>query len=1053
MKSKAVVLIWCAWMVLAIAAFGASSSGTLHGVVTDTTGGILPNATITLTLQERGTSRVVYSDDEGAYVATVLPIGTYTVQVEAAGFKAFEREGVTLTASQNVRVDAQLEVGPVSESITVTAEGPQVDSRSATTGTLIDSRRVLDLPLDGRNVVGLAVLLPGASQVDAPQTFTRDRDGPTVAMSGSRPNQNLLLYDGVYFNAVFRNTGLNYAPPDAIEEVKVLTSNFGADYGRNGGAVFQVVTKSGTNQMHGSLWEFLRNDNLNARNFFADQTPNLTQNQFGAAVGGPIRHDKLFFFGSYEGLRIRPESLSTSAFPLTAAERAGDFSATQQLRDPDSGQPIPNNQIPQSRFDTVANNILTRDLIPLPNRADGQYVALFPEPRDNDMFLGRVDYNAGRHTLSGRYSYANARENESAGQIPAYMLLDRNAATQNVMLSDSYVIRANMVNDLRAGFTRVGSSVATDNPYHISDLGGDFPLFGPKIPPLLGIVGRLTAGSSTSGDATIVNQAWNVSDNINWVTNGHTIKAGAELLKLRYLNRSATMTQGAFPFTGEMTGDSAADFVLGKMPWFQVASPLLEQAGSQLNTYYFIQDDWRILPRLTLNIGLRYELPLPWVHPNDFWGTLRPGQTSQVIPNAPTGMVFPGDPGISRGLISTDKNNFAPRFGFAWDPFGHGRTAVRGAYGIFYDSINADVIQNSSQPYRYSFTFPTPLSLTQPLVGQPEIPLTVNLNNPTFVGTQELFYPDANLRTPYVQHFTFNVQQEVARDLVVQVGYMGKIGRNLLMGLAANPALYGPGAKSSNINQRRILPGFGNNTVISSLANSSYNALQVEATKRFSQNFSFQMAYTFSRSIDMESSTSVGGNTPNVFDLSTQVGLSEFNAKHIASFSWLWDLPQLRSHSSLLQAVAGGWQLNGLVSMRTGFPIDVVSGRDVALSGTPGQRVDVIGEHRLPGDRTTGEKVLAWFDPAAFARPAAGTYGNAGRNALIGPGGAATNLALFKNFNLPGERTKLQFRSEFFNAFNNVNLGPPTGTFGSRMGRITTAGDARVVQFALKVLF
>jgi hypothetical protein len=599
----------------------------------------------------------------------------------------------------------------------------------------------------------------------------------------------------------------------------------------------------------------------------------------------------------------------------------------------------------------------------------------------------------------------------------------------------------------------VGSSVVTANPYHISDLGGNFPLFGPKIPPLLGVVSRFTAGSSTSGDATIVNQSWNVSDNINWVANGHTIKAGAELLKLRYLNRSAFMTQGAFPFTGEITGDSAADFVLGRMPWMQVASPLLEQAGSQTNSYYFIQDDWRIHPRLTLNFGLRYELPLPWVHPNDFWGTLRPGESSQVIPNAPKGMVFPGDAGIARGLVSTDKNNIAPRFGFAWDPFGHGRTAIRGGYGIFYDSINADVIQNSSQPYRYSFTFPTPLSLTDPLAGKPEIPLTVDLANPRFVGTQELFYPDATLRTPYVQHFNFNVQQEVARDLVVQVGYMGKIGHKLLMGLAANPALYGPGATAGNIDKRRLLPGFGNNTFISSLANSRYNALQVEATKRFSRSFSFQMAYTFSRSIDMESSVSVAGNTPNVFDLSTQFGLSDFHAKHIGSFSWLWDLPRLESHSALLRAIAGGWQFNGLVTMRSGLPVNLLSGRDVALSGTPAQRPDVIGEHRLPEDRSHGEQVLAWFDAAAFARPKAGLQGTVGRNALTGPGYSAANLALFKNFALPREGTTLQFRSEFFNAFNNVNLGRPIGTMGSRLGRITTAGDPRIIQFAVKLLF
>ena len=1053
MKLKALVRAISACMVLGGAAFGASSSGTLHGVVTDTTGGVLPNATITLTLEERGSTRVVYSDESGAYVATLLPVGSYAVQVAAPGFKAFERDGITLTSSQNLRVDAQLEVGLVSESITIFADAPQVDSRSATMGTLIDSRRVLDLPLNGRNVVGLAMLLPGASQVDAPQTFTRDRDGPTVAMSGSRPNQNLLLFDGVHYNAVFRNTGLNYAPPDAIQEVKVLTSNFGAEYGRNGGSVFQVVTRTGTNELHGSLWEFLRNDNLNAQNYFAAETPNLIQNQFGAAVGGPIQRDKLFFFASYEGLRIRPESLSTSAFPLTAAERAGDFSEAGPLKDPTTGQPFVNNQIPVSRFDTVSSNVLSRNLIPLPNQPDGQYVALFPEPRDNDIAMLRMDYNAGMHTLSGRYNFSFARENESAGQIPEYMQLDREAVTQNVALTDSYVVRHNLINQFRAGFTRVGSSVFTTNPYHISDLGGEFPLFGPSIPPLLGVVGRLTAGSSTSGDATIVNQAWNVSDDISWVTNGHSVKAGAELLMLRYLNRSASMTQGAFPFTGEITGDSAADFVLGAMPWMQVASPLLEQAGSQTNSYYFVQDDWRIHPRLTLNLGLRYELAMPWVHPNDFWGTLRPGQQSQVIPTAPVGMVFPGDAGISRGLIATDKNNFAPRFGFAWDPFGSGRTAVRGGYGIFYDTINADVIQNSSQPYRYSFTFQTPVSLTQPLLGQPEIPLTVNLTNPEFVGTQELFYPDATMRTPYVQHISLNVQHEVARDLVVQVGYMGKVGRKLLMGLAANPAVYRPGATAGNINQRRLLPGFGNNTVISSLANSSYNALQVEVNKRFSQSFSFQMAYTFSRSIDMESSISVAGGTPNVFDLSTQFGLSDFHAAHIGSFSWLWDLPQLRSQPAALRAIAGGWQVNGLVTLRSGFPVNVTSGRDVVLSGTPGQRPNVIGEHRLSDDRTTGEKALAWFDAAAFVRPPAGVYGNVGRNALIGPPASTANLAVFKTFALAGERTKLQFRSEFFNAFNHVNLGRPNGTFGSRMGRITTAADARVIQFALKLLF
>jgi hypothetical protein len=313
-----------------------------------------------------------------------------------------------------------------------------------------------------------------------------------------------------------------------------------------------------------------------------------------------------------------------------------------------------------------------------------------------------------------------------------------------------------------------------------------------------------------------------------------------------------------------------------------------------------------------------------------------------------------------------------------------------------------------------------------------------------------------NLRTPYVQHFNLNVQHEVLKDLAVQVAYVGKAGRKLLMGVAANPAIFGPGATLTNINQRRTLPPFGNNSKISSQANSSYHALQFELNKRFSQGFSLQGAYTFSRSIDMASAIALGGAVPNVFDLSTQFGLSDFHAKHIGSFTWIWDLPRFRDASAPLRAVAGGWQVNGVVYMRSGRPFNVVSGRDVALSGTSNQRPNVIGAHQLPEDRPRGDRILAWFSRAAFAAPANGTYGNVGRNALVGPAAASANLGLFKNFDLPGrEGLRLQFRSEFFNVFNSVSLSNPNANLGSgvNMGRITGADSARVIQFALKVLW
>jgi len=1036
----------------------AQGTGTIHGTITDQSGLPIPGADVKATLESRGTERTAKTDTKGDYVLPLLPIGEYMIQAEAQGFKTFQQRSVTLNANENVRVDARLMVGSISESVSVTAEAPLVDSRSSTVGALIDPRRVLELPINGRNVIALAGLLPGVSQVSAPQTFTGDRSGPTVSVSGSRTTQNLFLFDGAPFNAVFRNTGLNYPPPDALQEVKVLTNSFSAEYGRNAGSIFNVVTRSGTNEIHGSLWEFLRNHKLNARNFFApSQKPQLIQNQFGAAAGGPIRKNQLFVFGSYESLRVRPAALNTAAFPLTAAEREGNFAGGATVRDPLTNQPFAGNQVPVSRFDPVARNVLTKSLMPLPNRPDGQLVSTFATPEDNDSVLLRTDCNRGKHTVEARYNYSRAVAGDYGGDVPEYLPLTRRAINHSATIADTFAILPSLLSQTRISFTRMTPIIRGPNDFYIADLGSNFPLIGTiKLPPVLAISGRLTLGNGSAVDADLVNQSFDLSESVNWTRSAHTLKAGFELLKLRYANRSYWQTMGSFTFNGQITGNAAADFVLGRAQNMVVASPVLQQDGKQTNAYYFIQDDWKIHPRLTLNLGLRYELPLPWVHPNDYWGTLRLGQQSQVIRTAPAGMVFPGDPGVPRGLVPTDRNNFAPRIGFAWDPFGKGRTSLRAAFGVFFDALNANIIQNNSQPFRYSFTIQTPPSLADPFRGHPPIPLGVNLKDPAFVGMQQIVYPDPSMRTPYTQQFSLNVQHEVTRDFAVQLGYAGKLGRKMLIGYATNPAIYRPGATLSNIDQRRILPGFGACAVLAANSNTSYHALQIEANKRFSYNFSFQGAYTWSRSIDLTSSLSESGGVPNVFALWTERGLSNFHAKHIGSFSLIWDLPKLSSSKSLLRAVAGGWQVNTLYSFRSGQPLNVTSGTDVALSGTPNQRPNVVGDHVLPSGRSRGDKILAWFDRNAFARPDTGAYGNAGRNALIGPVRGSTNLGAFKNLALPfREGMRLQFRSEFFNAFNSVNLSNPNTQLsaGTRMGRITGAGEARVIQFALKALF
>jgi outer membrane receptor protein involved in Fe transport len=485
---------------------GAQGIGTIYGSVTDASGAGIAGAKVTATLIERGTKRQEVTSDSGEYTFSAMPIGTYTVEMTAPGFEVFRRGPITLNANQNVQLNAQLLVGSVNQTVTVTSQAPLVNSRSGELGTLIDSRRVVELPINGRNIISLATLLPGASDVNAPQTFTGDRSGPTVSMSGSRANFNLFLFDGQDFNAAFRDTGLNYPPPDALQEVEVLTSNFSAQYGQDAGGIFNVVTKSGTNQVHGALWEFVRNSDFNARNFFASSNTQLAQNQFGAAAGGPIKKDKLFIFASYEGLRIRQGALDTGGFPLTAAERAGNFSGQKTIKDPNTGKAFPGNEIPTNRFDPVTQAILNKpNLMPLPNAANGSLIQVFPEPQNNDQGLVRIDYNINsKHEFMARYNQNYATQASYAGQVSTYEALNNWARVQSVTAADTYTINAAMVNVLRASYNRFSPETAPASQFSLASLGGNFPVLnGVNIPPNISISGRVTLGSNSSVDSKL----------------------------------------------------------------------------------------------------------------------------------------------------------------------------------------------------------------------------------------------------------------------------------------------------------------------------------------------------------------------------------------------------------------------------------------------------------------------------------------------------------------------------------------------------------------------
>jgi hypothetical protein len=1041
-------------VLLASSALLAQDTGSLYGTVTDPNGAAVPNARVTATSVERGNVRTATSNALGEWTLTLMPLGGYNIRVEAQGFKAFDQKAVALALDQNVKIDARLEIGATSDTITVTAEAPLVDSRSSALGANVESAVIQEMPMNGRNIFDMATLLPGISSVSDPQTFTNDRQGPTYTTSGSRTADNLMLFDGSTYVALFRNTGLNYPPPDAIQEVHIRTSNFTAEFGRNSGTAMNVVTKSGTNQYHGSGWEYFRNGALNARTFFAKTVNKLVQNQYGGTGGGPLKKNKLFFFASYQGLKVRTAALSSSAKPLTSNESNGIFSS--KITDPlNNNTPFASNTIPSFRFDPIA--VKLNQLIQPANSANGTLVATYAAPQDDDQGLIRADYYAGRHAIDARYNEVYSRDQKSSGNVPSYERIGDDTWYHTASIGDTLPISPTLLNVTRLAYNRFGGTVSVLTPYSLHSLGSLLPEFGPPTPSEINVSSRFDIGNTSAAPAILVNQSIDLSESISWIHGAHTFKGGIQYLRLQYLNRSFFQTQGGFTFSGIFTGNSAADFLLGTAQTLAISAPALEQAGKQNSLYSYFQDDWRISRRLTLNLGLRYELPFPWYQPNDWWGSFIPGEKSTVYPTAPTGLVFPGDPGVPRGLVPTPSHNFAPRLGFAWDTFGDGKTAVRGGFGVFYNAITSNIIQNGTQPFRYSYTINAPYSLVDPLRGYGAIPNYVTAVNPVFTlnPPPQLVFPSPSLSTPYTVQYNLTVQRQIVRDLVLETAYVGKLGRKLLTDISYNPAIYATGATVANENSRVLYPGFGNITMMGTFANSDYNALQVRVMKRLSRGFMVTGTYTFSKSMD-ESSSSVTDTAaiPNPFNLHSEWGLSDFYAKHIASFAGTWNMPKLLHHNVFVREGLGGWNLSMRFTSRTGNPLNIVTGADNAFSGTPKQRPNVTGDPVLSTDRTRAQMVAQWFDPTVFAAPTGGTYGNLGRNALIGPGMSSTNAALLKNFPFSHrENVYVQFRLEAFSLFNMPIFSNPGTTMGSSLGKITSASGDRELQLATKIVF
>ncbi|MEX2262407.1 MAG: carboxypeptidase regulatory-like domain-containing protein [Bryobacteraceae bacterium] len=1065
MKTFAVWLIACTF-VFPIIALG-QATGVIVGMVQDSSGAIIADASVLARNELTGLEWTTVSGQTGRFNFPRLPVGEYRVEVTQAGFRKFVSESFRLNVDQNREVTVTLEVGATSESVTVSGAVSQVDTVGATIREVVDEKRITELPLNGRNPLQLVLLVPGAVSAPGASNLNRN-DG--ISVNGGRGTTTNYMLDGGDNNDPQQNVGAVTPNPDALEEFSVLTNNFSAEYGRNSGAVVNAVTKSGTNEFHGALWEFLRNDRLDSRSFFGITKNKLRRNQFGGAVGGPVIKNKAFFFGSYEGVRQRTGETRSGLVVPTADERAGNFAnSSQRPRDPLTNQPFPNGVIPSSRFDPAALRFMDLLEVPLPNASGNRYIFNPPESSDSGQLLGRGDYAlTNNQRLSGRMFRTWADDLAVAG-IPILTSEVRfdtwNLSGVHTWTASPTLLLVSQYTWNRSQIDRGPLPIGGGEGVSFRDMGinverGGLDALGKDLVPHYR--GAVNGYWNLNQDNLVLidRPTHQFLENVSWTRGSHLLKFGGEYRWSKSDRVTANGVDPQFTFNGQFTGNSFSDFLIGRPLRLTQGSVRINQIRAQTFSLYF-QDDWKVLPKLSLNFGLRYEPQFPFYSAADELTLFRPGLQSSVFPTAPLGMLYAGDANVPRGGTRSDVNNLAPRFGFAWNPFGGGRTSVRGAYGIFYDLPRFHQVSHfvNSPPYSLQITLNQPRSLSDPYAGEanpfpyappstPEQKAAYQFLLPATVGLSV----DPDFAAPYVQQWNLNVQHEVAQGYVVTAAYLGTKGTRLPIRRELNPAIFRPGATVGNINARRIYaPDYASIISYENVINSTYHAFQLTLNKRFSQGFTVLASYNFAKSIDGMSLDVDGFNGQDPLNMQADKALSDFDVRHRVVTSFLWEIPSPRA--GIARWVLGGWQANGILIAQAGTPFTVTSGQDRALSGVGTQRPDVIGDPKLDTGRSRDALMVGYFDPSQFVLPLAGSYGNGGRNLLIGPGDYNLDFALFKKFTIR-EGWQLQYRWEMFNAFNHANLSNPRSNIGvARPGQIDTTSGPRVMQMGLRLKF
>lgn len=1082
---------------VACAGLFAQSISQISGTVQDPTGLAVPGADVTVTQTQTGLTRSTQTGSAGTYVLPSLPVGSYRLDVRKEGFSAYVQNGIVLQVDTAPTIAVTLKVGAVSEQVSVEAAAAMVETQSTAVGQVVNQQQVVDLPLNGREITQLITIAGNSNTVQfayggAPFSgnLVSSKNYPNeaiVSVAGGALNGLTYLMDGGTHNDPFNNLNLPLPFPDAVQEFKVETSALPAQYGQHSAGAVNVVTKSGSNAFHGDAFEFVRNGDFNARDFFAPVRDNLKRNQFGGTVGGPIRKDKLFFFLGYQGTLIRSQPAASFATIPTPSMLAGNF------------QPYESQcfKTPQTLKAPYVNNVLPPSLISPQALKMASYFPLGPEPcglttygmianQNEHMGLGRIDYQlTPNNSIFGRYFVTHSYTPSSyTGNALSVQNAGTDDEVNSLVLGDTWSIGSNKVNSFRATLDRSGVT-----KFQVPILSATSIGVAPYYQPLanysnINIAGDFQSAGGFATPGLVATTTYQFSDDFNWIKGSHQLQFGFTYIRPGQNTTFCVYCDGLYTFSGQLTGNAMSDFMAGALGSFtDIAVSHDNERWNNLGIY--AQDSWKVNSRLTVNYGLRWEPYLAgsilngWVtHFNQ--QDLLNNTHSTIYPNAPAGTLFPGDAGF-QGTGNrpnyTRWNNFAPRLGVSWDPKGDGKMVIRGSFGILYDMPQTLFYYNyaSSPPWGYGTTIIAPQGgFANPWQGYPggsPFPITLS---PSIQFPQGGYYESVPLhvRNTYVEQWNLTIEKQVAESWLLKASYMGNDTVHLWTDQELNPAVYipgncaagqyglrapGPCSSLANTQARRLFtqlnpsqgPYYGTTEYLDDGGTASYNALTLSAEHRLTNNFTVLANYTWSHCIADLVTTELSGpvyTNPNNrrFD---RGNCTAIDVRQNFNLTAVLQSPHYSNRA--LQWIAGNWQLSPIFAAHSGSFFAVTTGVDNALTGIGGQRPNQV----LGSPYCAVQTISCWINASAFANPATGTLGNLGINNMMGPGYFDVDIALTRRFAIR-ERHNIEVRGEVFNIQNRVNFLNPTAALNSStFGRILTDVSPRIMQFAVKYVF